>query len=275
MRRTRKKYDGPLFDVSRPNNPNIPFFSNKSQYNEIMSSPPPSDSGADRDRVWLVEPGVQSIEIYEAILTQTLGHCPPLQKYICRAGLVQFGASRKPPRVIPGARDQGLREERDVCFTLLSFDQRSEVSRWMQKRGILMIWKPKIATPYGYMTSSIAPLGRNDRARICGELGFGAEDSDFPRSALPPGVIAQENMRIFDWCLPGEDGVARDGRATDDGEFVRIEWPKPVGRVVANAVRQPAMRSLRSLPVGAARPRRSRSNTDREGDPINSSLEKK
>lgn len=229
MRCERKQYVGPLFDVSRPNNPNIPFFSTKTEYEKILLPPPPSDSGSERNRVWLVEPGVHSIEIYEAILNQTRGHCPPLHKYICCAAVVQRDASRVPPPAVPGARDQGLREERDVCFTLLSINEGLQVIHWMNKRGIVMAVKSKIATPYGFTTSCIQPPGTGVRERICSELGFGADDTNFPRSALPPGVIAQENMRIFDWCLPGEDGVARDGRATDDCGFARVEWPKPVG----------------------------------------------
>lgn len=224
-RHLRKRYDGPIYDVCRPNNPNIPFFRTKYEYEQIILPPPASSSAPDRKRAWLVEPGVHAIEIYEAIISRTLGHCPPLQKYICRSGVVQQGWTKQPPRVIPGARDQGLREERDVCFTLLSMPEHLQVDKWMAERGVYTLWKPKIATPYGFTSSDCVRPDQAIRQRICGELGFGVKDSDFPRSALPPGVIAQESVRYFDWALPSEDGVARDGRATDDGEFQRIEWP--------------------------------------------------
>ncbi|EJP62525.1 uncharacterized protein BBA_08609 [Beauveria bassiana ARSEF 2860] len=219
--RSKKLRDEKRFNICQPNNPSIPFFPDKKEYKQQLLPPP--DSAPHRNWPWLVEPGLLSIEIYEAIITQTLGRCSPLQKYICQTGVVQLGYAPR-PGVIYGSRDHRVREDRDICFTMISIKEQVQIIRWMTRYGAFIYGNPKIATPYGYLILA----GINDgstRQNICNDLGFGISDSEYPRSILPPGVLALAAMDYYAWALLSEDGVPREGRATDDCGVQRIEWP--------------------------------------------------
>ncbi|PQK10178.1 hypothetical protein BB8028_0002g05020 [Beauveria bassiana] len=179
------------FNICQPSNPSIPFFPTKKEYKRQLLPPP--DSAPHRDWPWPVEPGVFSIEIYEAIIIQTLGRCSPLQKYICQTGVVQLDYTRR-PGIRTGFGDQSLREDRDICFTLISIKEQVEINRWMGRYGVLLCGCRKIATPYGYLTlPATRSIDGPKRQSICHDLGFGISDSDFPHSILPPGVLALES----------------------------------------------------------------------------------
>ncbi|KAK8143462.1 hypothetical protein G3M48_007231 [Beauveria asiatica] len=219
----RQKSNQKLLDTWQPNNPSIPFFPTREEYTQQLLPPP--DSAPQRNWPWPVEPGALSIEIYEAIITQTLGRCTPLQKYICQTGVVQLRSARR-PGVAPGSRDQSVREDRDICFTLVSINEQVAINRWMMRYGVYFCTLPKIATPYGFLTVAISNLIHGPtRQSICNDLGFGISDSEYPRSILPPGVLALAAMNYSEWALPSEDRVPREGRATDDCGVQRIKWP--------------------------------------------------
>lgn len=125
------------------------------------------------------------------------------------------------------AYDYSAREERDICFTLVTKKEAWALTKWMEQQDdLLTVISPLTATPFGSATlaSSIFPERADGPADACKKLGFGTEPSDYPRSALPPGVIPLSTLRIEGWLLPGVDGIARDGRATDDCGIPRIEW---------------------------------------------------
>lgn len=71
-----------VFDHAKPDNPNIPFFPTPKEYKQNLLQDLPADSQPDRDHVWLVEPGINSIEVYEAIIVRALGSCLPLKIYL-------------------------------------------------------------------------------------------------------------------------------------------------------------------------------------------------
>ncbi|KAK2598029.1 hypothetical protein QQS21_005866 [Conoideocrella luteorostrata] len=226
------------FDKWKPNNPNIPFFYCIEKYKRVLLKEPHPG----RNWVYPVEPGLFSIEVYEAIIANSPGHCPlPLERYICECGVAQICRSRWPYAPASAAEDKRLREERDICFTLVSTAEANQINDWMKNHGIDMCPCPRMATPYGYMDigkpvgvqigqKTYKELGLSLGQQACKELGFGIDDSDYPRSALPPGVIPMGHKTVDEWTLPSADGVARDGRATDDCSIQRIEWP--VRRVV-------------------------------------------
>lgn len=211
-------------DECKPNNPNIPFFATYPEY--MNRSLPALPAGADSDRreVRLVEPGAYSIEVYEAIISRSEGSCQPLEKYICESGVVQIGRRRNPYVPASAAADVRRREERDICFTLVSWSEKLQINDWMSRYEVYALPNPKLATPFGGATARI-PLDEQAAFNICESLGFGMDDSEYPRSALPPGVIPVKNKGLWEWALPGADGIPRDGRATDDCGFHRIEWP--------------------------------------------------
>ncbi|KAK2612522.1 hypothetical protein QQS21_001460 [Conoideocrella luteorostrata] len=225
----RQRIKNHPFDSCKPNNPNIPFFYMSEEYRRCLLADPPAGSHPDRSCVYLVEPGLFSIEIYEAIITKSLGCCPALQKYICECGVVQLCRSANPYVPASAAVDRRLREERDICFTLVSLSERIQIHNWMDAHGVKMIATPQMATPYGYMKVGME-VDVQIRQKACEELGLGFDDADYPRSALPPGVIPVINKSIYEWSLLSADGIARNGRATDDCGIKRIEWP--IRRVV-------------------------------------------
>lgn len=221
--RPRHKTGSNKFDHWKPNNPNIPFFASAAEYRQTILRDPPVGSQPDRKYAWLVEPGIYSIEVYEAIILKSLGSCPPLAKYICKSGQRQAIRSRSPYVPVSPAEDRRLREERDVCFTLVSLSEQANMVRWMRDHGIESLPNPNIATPYG-IVGRLLPIDVQLYQDACRDLGFGTDGSDYPRSALPPGVIPFGSVGLWKWAFP-LDGIARDGRATDDCSIQRIEWP--------------------------------------------------
>lgn len=211
------------FNICQPNNPVIPFFPSHTEYKQNRLPPP--DPTHSRCWAWLVEPGVFSIEIYEAIIAQTLSRSS-LQKYVCQAGVVQMGYART-PGVVCGKRDQRVREDRDVCFTLMSIEEQLAIIRWMEQYGVNMVPSPKVATPYGFLLLPMSAMDGATRREICKDLGFGCCESDYPRSRLLPGVISLSDVDLdfLEWALLREDGEPREGRATDDCGVQRVEWP--------------------------------------------------
>ncbi|OAA54060.1 hypothetical protein ISF_08540 [Cordyceps fumosorosea ARSEF 2679] len=234
MRQIREMHEARpprIYDSCRPNNPNIPFFASSREYeNRILPELPELPELPDRDRVWLVEPGLCSIEVYEASLKKSHRRCPPLTKYICRSGVVQVALRTHPYAPTSAAEDRHLREERDICFTLLSGKEGLYIIQRLHSRGALSFPSHKLATPLGLTTTILwvqDERAQDERARhnIYRELGLGTDDSEFPRSALPHGVIPIRETDSKEWELPGAGGIARDGRATDDCGIHRIEWP--------------------------------------------------
>lgn len=210
-----------IFDHAKPDNPNIPFFPTSEEYKQSLLQDLPAGSQPDRNRVWLVEPGIYSIEVYEAIIMKTLGSClPPLERYICKSGVVQTSRRRHPYVPITPIQDARLREERDICFTLLSMAENLSIINWMNGHGILSYPNPLISTPYGCIW--LLPSTEEKYEIVYEELGI---DTSYPRSILPLGIILIGAKSMWEWAFPGRDGVARNGRATDDGGLQRIEWP--------------------------------------------------
>lgn len=154
---------------------------------------------------------------------KSLGSCPPLEKYICESGQKQAVRSPRPYVPVSPTKDTRLREERDICFTLVSLSEQANIVRWMRDHGIEGLPNPNIATPYG-IVGKLSPMEDQLYQDACRDLGFGTGTSDYPRSALPPGVIPFGSEGFWKWAFP-LDGVARDGRATDDCGIQRIEWP--------------------------------------------------
>ncbi|KAF1736432.1 hypothetical protein CRV24_002037 [Beauveria bassiana] len=220
-------------DIFKPYNCSIPFFRTLTEYERRFHPGLPAGDHPDRKFPWLVEPGLQSIEVYEAILTQTLAQdrpVPRLRVYICESGVVQ----RRSACSIPAGgllRDRGLddprrRETRDVCFTLLSYGEQLEVARWLHEHGGVSVAPcPFAATPLGLLV--LARPAPDPRKRACWWLGFdeGEEDwSQFPRSWPPEGVVHMGCDGVLAWALPGEDGRPRRGRSYGDGQRVRVRW---------------------------------------------------
>ncbi len=212
------------FDRCKPNNPNIPFFPSDSEYRNRRLPALPDGADPDRREVFLVEPGVFSIEVYETIISKSQGSCQPLERYICQSGVVQLRRWLRPWVPATPAEDVRRWEERDICFTLVSRSEELHINRWMKRYGLLVLPLPKFATPFGEARVRM-PLDVQKATNLCESLGFGMDDSEYPRSALPPGVIAIRNMGVQEWAMPGADGIPRDGRSTDDCGICRIEWP--------------------------------------------------
>ncbi len=151
--------------------------------------------------------------------------CPPLTKYICRSGVVQVALAPHPYAPASAAQDRRLREERDICFTLLSGQEGLNVIEWLHSRRVLTFPSHKLATPLGLAATVAWMQDETARHKICQELRLSTNDSEFPRSALPPGVIPIRDTKSVEWEFPGAGGIARDGRATDDCGIHIIEWP--------------------------------------------------
>lgn len=209
-----------IYDQGKPNNPNIPFFPTTREYEQNLIQDPPAGSHPDRNQPWLVEPGINSIEVYEAIIAKASGSClPPLERYICKSGVVQIGRLRHPYVPITPTKDYRLREERDVCFALVSMAEQLSIIDWIRGYSIDLETSPQIATPYGYI--AFLQSTEEKYETVCKELDI---NTSYPRSVLPLGIILLGKKSMWEWAFPGRDGVARDGRATDDG-IQRIEWP--------------------------------------------------
>ncbi|KAM3513069.1 hypothetical protein MY11210_003271 [Beauveria gryllotalpidicola] len=221
-------------DIFEPFDRGIPFFRTVAEYERRFHPGLPAGDHPDRQFPWLVEPGLQSIEVYEAILSRTLAHdrpVPRLRVYICESGVVQ----RRRGHTIPaggfpscgsGIEDPRKREPRDVCFTLLDYAEQMVVVRWLRERGGVSVTPcPFAATPLGWLVLAEAAPG--PRMRACRRLGFRGGEEDwrqFRRSWPPTGVVHMGCDGVLAWALPGEDGVARDGRSLHDGRRVRIRW---------------------------------------------------
>ena len=190
----------------------------------------PAELEPSRARPWLVQPGIHSIEAYEAIITETEGSCSPLNRYICQTGVGQAERFTENAVAHMERRDHGACEERDICFTMLSPLENMAVAGWLSKRSLRGTINSTVTTPFGIVrvigsqvmsTKSYESL-EQDALR---ELGI--DGLECPRSNLPPGIIPLVDADMHGWRLPGPDGVARDGRATDDCGIERIEYIMP------------------------------------------------
>lgn len=88
-----------------------------------------------------------------------------------------------------------LREERDICFTLESRSEQLQINDWMRRYGLDVLPIPKLATPFRRAKARML-LDEQTAFNICESLGFGMDDSEFPRSVLPPGVIPIRNKGL-------------------------------------------------------------------------------
>ncbi|KAM3431151.1 hypothetical protein NHJ13734_007422 [Beauveria thailandica] len=221
-------------DIFKPYDCGIPFFRTMVEYERRFHPGLPAGDHPDRKFPWLVEPGLQSIEVYEAILARTLAHdrpVPHLRVYICESGVAQRRSACTMPAACDLPRDSGIddprnREPRDVCFTLLSYAEQLEVARWLREHdGVSVTPCPLVATPLGWLV--LARPDPGPRRRACRRLGFrGGEENwaQFLRSWPPEGVVHMGCGGVLAWALPGENGVARQGRSYRDGRRVRIRW---------------------------------------------------
>ena len=78
-------------DPIRPRDPNIPFFWSPGVYAEYLSTRPRLGPDLDPEAVFprLVQAGIHSVEVYEAIIQKTLGYHRTLKVFITQVAIVQ------------------------------------------------------------------------------------------------------------------------------------------------------------------------------------------
>lgn len=78
-------------DPFRPRDPNIPFFWRPGVYTKYLSTRPRLDVDrfAELKFARLVQPGIHSVEVYEAIIRKPLGYHRTLKVFVTQAGIVQ------------------------------------------------------------------------------------------------------------------------------------------------------------------------------------------
>ncbi|KAJ6781204.1 hypothetical protein PWT90_07843 [Aphanocladium album] len=240
---SHRHWPAKILDACRPEDSRIPFFRNAEEYGQRPHPDFPPGDGPNRICVWLVEPGVQSLEVYEAILAETLyqrQRFRRLRKYVSVAGLVQDRRSRHCTSIRPEDNCR-RRAPRDVCYTLMTVAESRAVSNWLWMRetaegecddtscsavGLRVAKCAHVATPLGpvMLARCNNPEARHD---ACMDLGFADGEAawQFPRSKLPQGMLMMGCAGVQAWALPAEDGTGDDGTALRDTEdVVRVEW---------------------------------------------------
>lgn len=241
---SRRRFQRPS-DGCRPDDRSIPFFRSVDMLARQNPINFPGNEQYDPLIPWLVEPGAQSIEVYEAILAQTVyrrSTVPRLRLYIAEAGLLQDGrghcglAGQPPGRRPPPESDCRRRAPRDVCFTLVSLRESTALWEWLASRALRVATCSHVVTPLGPVV--LARFNARVRNDVCRELGFYVrvdEDPDngcFPRSQLPQGVRRMGCGGVLRWALPPADDFYADvfdaeGLAVTDGRARRVHWNLP------------------------------------------------
>lgn len=220
----------------RPRNPSIPFYSSSDDFKQFYEPPYPADLHPERQHAWLVQPGIHSIEVYEAIFRNNLGQNEPLKTYICKAGVLQYGKMTPGTLQLWSPRfDYGACVDRDVCFVMLTSAEQEAFTEWMKRYDTIWWWTTGILTPLGKMflirpnpDSRHAPREEEYILRHLGLWG-----STFPRTPVPSSVKPIDLARDpWAWRMPDPDAESdTGGRATDLPEGLeRIEWDRPLPR---------------------------------------------
>jgi hypothetical protein len=186
----------------QPLDPRIPFFPFSSLYYEYLKVAHPDWA---RLTPFLLEPGLHSIEVYEAILYKKTGIQKHLQAYVSRCGLSSFLNPRKNTKYGwgPGMKVNNyfrLLKPYDVSFILLNKAESWAVIRWMSVHSFTS-GLPDLASPKGLIRYFTYTTRHTDVSRhedivaslhaLFGSLGIDQSKSPrvlFPRSLLPPGV---------------------------------------------------------------------------------------
>ncbi|XWW92153.1 hypothetical protein V2A60_000076 [Cordyceps javanica] len=219
-------------NVFKPFNPAIPFFRSLRDYDRRVIQPQPPGDDPERRFPWLVEPGLQSIEVYESIIGRAWKQHlrpkfpGPQRVYIAEAGVVQPRSCLwMPPGWVPPSMDRRLRERRDVCFTLLSAAEDRAVRDRFEASGLHVAPCPYVATPLGQVMLARASAAARGAACVALEFPGGEQvDSQFPQSVLPPGVVRLGCDGVIAWSVPRDNGLLRGGLSEDDGWRVRVLW---------------------------------------------------
>ncbi len=224
---------GPGFWVADPLAPldgRIPFFNYHEDYYQNIRPYVPSQEQPDRVHPWLVEPGMHSIETYEAMLCRTVllaRPTMPLRRYICKAGIVQSVRLADDGVVLHPQVDCRRWQRRDVCFTLLSHVEHTAAADYFRRLGLTVAECQFVATPMGLMNMAV-PRDMAARNGVCVRFRIGLDSHPTPqwflRSYLPPGVKRIGAHGVRAWALPAEFGDRSAGLATSDDGCERILW---------------------------------------------------
>ncbi|KAI6086668.1 hypothetical protein F4821DRAFT_123770 [Hypoxylon rubiginosum] len=220
---------GRRLDPKRPRNSNIPFFATADSFD---SHPKPDVPSMDEKAMlpWLVQPGINSVEVYEAILQTTLNEETSLKIWVSKAGAVQCRRLQDYhwPSYISGV-DYGAADEQDVSYVMLSRKESDAIWDWFQAHRL----HPQpcyLLTPFDMPSMALTAVDdphpeRTEREAL-EELGLFRPT--FPRSLLPFGVkpIAT-NMCDFARRIPGPDKPELHGTAVDAEVRERVEWITP------------------------------------------------
>lgn len=226
--------DERTYDYLRPKNPSIPFFRSQKAYLQHPKPHVPAGFDLETMRAWLVQPGLNSFEVYEAIFRIFFGQYKSFTRYICEAGIVQARPIRErswKSRTTPRCDFSGS-ERRDVCFILLSSEESELIRRVLQEYDVDWGSSPFIATPYHPLLfikmrrSAAEAYTANTDHQLLVDLGL--HGSTFPMSILPPGVRPVQDFpyqSCHEWRLskPGETSSSC-GLATCVDGFERINW---------------------------------------------------
>jgi hypothetical protein len=212
-------------DPFPPRDPNIPFFWRPGVYTKYLSTRPRLDVDRFPELKFarLVQPGIHSVEVYEAIIRKTLGYHRTLKVFVTQAGIVQtirlYGARAR--AYIPQDKRLSVQDQ-DISFTLVTGEEQVAILKWLEARNYWS-FPSKRVTPVGRLVTVAAHDGTKRKEwydKILLELGL--QETSFPRSLLPPGV--PPFSLTYEEGLKTEPGIDCPNLHGDASERRRIEW---------------------------------------------------
>lgn len=220
----------------QPADNQIPFFASRKEFAQHPQPRPRSlEPGARWP--WLVQPGIHAVEVYEAIISTYFGRRQtPLEVWICQAGMQQLAPRAclpETPEEPPVRINHTLAADRDVCFVMLTYNESMAVKTWAPVYNYFFLFTPNI-TPFGIL-GTLCPMTNISPEKALKEALTELDllDREFPRSALPTGVlpIAVVTGQVTRWRCPDDSDSSSSGhgRAVNDTHGRRrVAWVTPL-----------------------------------------------